>query len=133
MRLKIYTDGASWGNPGPAAIGIIIRDDHDQKVAEISRRIGVATNNQAEYHAVIIALQTALSWQPEWIDLYLDSELVVIQINGQYKVRSATLLPLFQKAIELTKATRTLAIIHIPREQNKDAHTLAEAVLKRNS
>lgn len=130
MQLKVYTDGASRGNPGPGAIGIVIRDGQDQKVATISQPIGIATNNQAEYQALVTALEVAATLEPARTTLYLDSELVVRQINGEYKVRSAALFPLFQRAIELTKAVGNVTIAYIPREQNREAHTLAERALK---
>lgn len=130
MQLKVYTDGASRGNPGPAAIGIVIKDDQDREVAAISQPIGVTTNNKAEYQAVITALEVAATLEPARIALYLDSELVVRQINGEYEVRNASLLPLFQRAIALTKAAGNVTIAYIPREQNREAHALAERALK---
>ena len=100
-KLIIHTDGAARGNPGPAAIGAIVKDEKGKLIASISRRIGITTNNQAEYKAIIAALEKAVSLGARYASLYSDSELVVKQINGRYKVKNLALRPLYQKAIQL--------------------------------
>ena len=128
-RLKIFADGASWGNPGPAAIGAVIRDEQGRKVAEISRYIGIASNNQAEYWAAIYALEAAVGLHPEEVELSLDSQLVVRQMEGRYRVKDAALSLLFHRAMPLAKGFRRFSIVHIPSEQNREAHALARRAL----
>jgi ribonuclease HI len=128
-KLTIYTDGAARGNPGPAAIGAVIKDDKSNIVASISRCLGVTTNNQAEYRAIIAALEKAVSLGARQVALYSDSELVVKQINGQYKVKHAALRPLYMEVVRLTGALESFKIAHIPREKNAAADALANKAL----
>ncbi len=128
-RLLIYSDGASQGNPGPAAIGAVIEDGRGKVVSRISRRIGHATNNQAEYAAIIAALEEAVRLGAEEVELRADSELVVKQLNGRYKVKKATLRPLYQKVVRLTGSLKAFSITHVPRTQNREADRLANKAL----
>jgi len=129
-RVIIHTDGASRGNPGPAAIGATIKDEQGRLVASISQRIGTATNNQAEYRALIAALEKATRLGASQADIYLDSELVVKQLNGRYKVKKATLRLLYQKVIQLIGSLEGFTIAYIPREQNAEADKLAVLALR---
>ncbi len=131
MHLKIYVDGASWGNPGPAAIGVVIKDEQQKELVKISRYIGEITNNQAEYQAVIAALEAAAGFKAASVTLYLDSELVARQLAGSYKVRNLFLFPLYREAVELSKKFANLSIVHIGHEENAEAHALAKAALKK--
>ena len=131
MRLKIYVDGASWGNPGPAAIGFVIKDEQQKELAKLSQYIGYTTNNQAEYRALIAALKEAAKFRPAEVILYLDSELVERQLAGRYKVKSLSLFPLYNQAVELCKRFANLSFIHISHEENVEAHTLAKEALKK--
>ena len=129
MNIKkaiIHVDGASRGNPGPAAIGATIKDEQGRLVACISQRIGQATNNQAEYRAVIAALEKAVRLGARHVELNSDSELVVRQVNGEYRVKKAALKPLYQRVKQLQGRLDSFAINHIPREQNTEAHRLAD-------
>jgi len=128
-RLVIFTDGASRGNPGQSAIGVVIQDGAGKVVGTISRRIGHATNNQAEYTAIIAALEKASRLGAEEVEVRSDSELVVKQLNGRYKVKKATLRPLYQKVVRLTGSLGAFTITHIPRTQNKEADRLANKAL----
>ena len=128
-RLVIFTDGAAEPNPGPAAIGVIIKDAQGRLVASISRRIGHATNNQAEYRAIIAALERAISLGVNRVEMHSDSELVVKQINGKYRVKKATLKPLYQKVKQLQSQLQGFSIAHITREQNIEADELANIAL----
>jgi ribonuclease HI len=128
-KLVIYTDGAARGNPGPAAIGVDIRDESGKTVAGISRRLGITTNNQAEYRAVIAGLEKAISLGARRITIKSDSELVVKQLNGQYKVKNAALRPLYQEIVKLFGTLESVSIINIPREQNSAADALANKAL----
>jgi ribonuclease HI len=128
-KLIIYTDGAARGNPGPAAIGATLKDEKGNLIARISRRISITTNNQAEYQAIIAALEKAISLGARHVELKTDSELVVKQINGQYKVKKAILRTLHQKVIQLIGSLEDFTIAHIPREQNVEADNLANKAL----
>jgi ribonuclease HI len=128
-RLIIYTDGASSGNPGPAAIGAVIQDGQGRVISRISRRIGRATNNQAEYRAIITALEEAVRLGAGKVDIKSDSELVVKQLKGRYRVKKATLRPLYQEVVKLVGALEAFTITHIPREQNREADRLAGKAL----
>jgi ribonuclease HI len=129
-RVVICTDGASLGNPGPAAIGAIIEDEQGRLVARISRRIGRATNNQAEYWAIINALEEAVRLGAGKVDIRSDSELVVKQINGSYRVKKAALKPLYQRVKQLQGQLQGFSIAHTAREQNTEAHKLAHLALR---
>ena len=128
-RLIIYTDGASSGNPGPAAIGAVIQDGQGRVISRISRRIGYTTNNQAEYRAIITALEEAVRLGAREVDIKSDSELVVKQLKGRYRVKKATLRPLYQKVVQLIGSLEAFTIAHIPREQNREADRLANRAL----
>ena len=128
-RLIIYTDGAARGNPGPAAIGVIIEDERGRLVASISQRIGRTTNNQAEYRALIAALEKAVSLGAKQVDIKSDSELVVRQINGSYRVKKAALKPLYQQVKYLIGSLEDFTIAHVSREQNTEADALANRAL----
>ncbi len=126
MALKIYVDGSSLGNPGPAGIGIVVCDEEGNIVATHKVSLGNATNNEAEYKAVIEALKLAQKLGAEEVTLLSDSELVVQQLSGNFKVRSSTLRPLYEVAVNLARQFRRLDISHIPRKANKMANKLAQ-------
>jgi len=129
QELEIYIDGASKGNPGPAGIGVIIIDA-GQVIRNISVYLGHATNNHAEYTALIHALQEALLLKAEKIVINTDSELVCRQINGLYKVRSAEIMALYLQAKRLIPAFKEVSVRHIPRENNKGADKLANQAVQ---
>jgi ribonuclease HI len=129
-RVIICTDGASLGNPGLAAIGAIIKDEQGRLIARISQRIGQTTNNQAEYRAIIAALQKAISLGARQVELNSDSELVVKQINASYRVKKPALKPLYQKVKQLQDSLESFSITHIPGQQNTEAHKLAHLALR---
>ena len=122
--LEIFIDGACSGNPGPAAIGLVLKK-HGQKIQEVSKTIGEATNNIAEYTALIYALQEALVQKVQQIKIYTDSELIYKQVIGQYKVSHEKLKPLFAQVQHLIKGFKHIDIQCIPREENKEADRLA--------
>lgn len=128
--VKLWTDGASRGNPGPASVGVVIQSTEGALIAEISQVIGTRTNNVAEYEAVRLGLARALELGATKAMLHADSELVVRQLNGVYRVRNADLLPLFEavKALE-AKFARGVTYKHVRREQNTDADRLANLAL----
>ncbi len=130
QRAVIFSDGMAKPNPGQAAIGVIIKDEKGKLVTSISRPIGLATNNQAEYLGVITALEEAIKLGIGQIEIRSDSELVVRQLRGQYRVKNASLKPLHQKIRGLLSQFQSYTIVHIPREQNEEADNLADKGLK---
>ena len=128
-KVIICADGAARGNPGPAAIGAIIKDEKANLIARISRRIGITTNNQAEYQSIIAALEKAVSLGARYVELKSDSELVVKQLNGGYRVKNRALQPLYQKVKQLVGSLEGFTITHVSREQNAEADNLANRAL----
>lgn len=130
-KLIVYTDGGARGNPGPAGIGAVLYDEQKNIVAEISEYIGKATNNQAEYKAVIAAITKAKELGAKELDFYLDSELVVKQLNREYKVKNNGLAPLFVQIYNAVLSFKKVTFSHIRREMNKEADRLANLAMDR--
>lgn len=128
-KIVIFTDGASRGNPGPAAIGVVLRDTEGKIVTQISQCIGRTTNNQVEYRAIIVALEKALELGATHVELNSDSELVVRQIDGRYRVKNATLKPLHQHVKRLLGRLEGFTVNYIPRQRNTEADKLANMAL----
>jgi len=124
MQLDIYTDGASRGNPGLAAIGLVIKKQ-GQIIGEYSRTIGQATNNQAEYQALIFGLKKAKELKAQEVNCWLDSKLVVEQVNRRYKIKNQDLAKLFIKVYNLSQFFKKINFYYLPREKNKQADKLA--------
>jgi ribonuclease HI len=122
-------DGGSRGNPGPAAYGVIIRDGRGEIVAKLKKYIGRMTNNVAEYYGLIAAMDYAQSHSIRALRIESDSELLVKQMRGQYKVKSEDLRPLFERAQKMSKAFDSFRIEHVYREQNREADALANEAL----
>ena len=131
MRAVIHTDGASSGNPGPSGLGVVIL--LNGKTHEIAEPIGEATNNIAEYSSLVRALEHTLELGASEAEVYMDSELVVRQMLGSYKVKNAGLKPLFEKAMALSKKFKDFSIAHVPREQNKEADRLSKKALENSA
>ncbi len=125
MRLVVYADGASRGNPGPAAIGVSVVDTEGRELASISRRLGVATNNQAEYTAAIEGVRLAARLGAEEVELRVDSELLARQLEGRYRVRDAKLRPLYYELMRELGTFREWRVRHVRREENRRADALA--------
>ena len=150
MNLTVYTDGASRGNPGKSGAGVLILDENKRKTASLNKYLGISTNNEAEYKALIIALEflsgmpnaagiSEMSFAELDVLFLLDSQLLVNQMNGVYSVKSANILPLYNKAQKLLKDIKAalklrgsllkVTFRHIPRELNKDADKLANLAI----
>ena len=125
LACKLFTDGASRGNPGEAGAGSVLLDGDGQELATRSSYLGQCTNNVAEYKALILGLQSALELGCAKLEIFLDSQLIVRQIQGQYKVKHPTLKPLFVEVKELLTKIDSWSVAHVPREQNKRADALA--------
>lgn len=130
MTYYLYTDGGSRGNPGPGAIGIVLQKEEDI-VVQKAKYIGEVTNNQAEYQALILGLTIANEHTKE-LECLLDSELVVRQLNGQYRVKDEKLKPLFEKVKKLEQDFEKVSFSHIPREKNKLADLLLNQELDKH-
>jgi ribonuclease HI len=126
-----YVDGASRGNPGPAAYAAILRSPERKEVFRIGKPLGIATNNAAEYYALITALDYAAHHGIKSLRVRSDSELLVNQMNGRYRVRSKDLKPLHERAAKLANQLEHFTIEHVPREENREADALANEALDR--
>lgn len=129
MKITIYSDGGARGNPGPAGIGAVLKNKDGEVLAEISEYIGETTNNQAEYKAILAALEKAVKLGATELECFLDSELVVKQLNGEYRVKNKDLAPLFVKIYNLTHSFKKVEFKHVRREQNKEADKLANEAM----
>ena len=130
MIAKMFVDGSSFGNPGPAGIGVIIVTN---SIEEMSIPIGIATNNEAEYRALLSGLQKALDMGIRQIEAFIDSEVVAQQIKQVYKIKNPKLMTLYKKIIELTKNFEVFQINYITREQNSKADQLAKQAAGRSA
>ncbi|HUT36585.1 MAG TPA: ribonuclease HI family protein [Planctomycetota bacterium] len=126
-------DGASRGNPGPAAIGVVLLDPGGTPVRRLGERVGTTTNNVAEYQAVVRAAQEALRLGASRLTLLLDSELLVFQLRGVYKVKAPHLKPYHERALALLGQLERWEVRHVPREQNAAADQLANEALDSGS
>lgn len=124
-----YADGASRGNPGPSAIGVLVFDASGRQVHTVSRRLSAGTNNEAEYKAAIAALEAALGLGASHVDVYMDSELVVRQLTGRYRVRNPRLIPLHGRLLDLRGRFERVTFRQVPRAQNRIADGLANKAL----
>lgn len=138
-KIIVYTDGGARGNPGPAAIGVVIKNAEEQTMKQYGEAIGIATNNEAEYRAVVFALAKLKSLVGSAkakitnVEVRLDSELVARQLNGTYKIEEERLFPFFIKIWNYRIDFGSLSFRHIPREKNKEADMLVNAALDAQS
>jgi len=130
-KLTIFTDGGARGNPGPAGIGAVILGEKGKAVAKISKYIGETTNNQAEYKALIAALTKAKELGACELEVFLDSELVVKQLNREYRVKDKDLAPLFVQAYNISLGFKKIVFKHVSREKNMLADKLVNLALDR--
>jgi ribonuclease HI len=131
-EIVVFCDGGSRGNPGPAAIGAVVRDPSTSPprlLASVSAVIGVATNNVAEYRACIAGLEAAEPFHARVLHLRADSLVMIRQLLGEYRVRQSHLAPLHERAMQLLHAYDEVDLQHVPREQNTDADALVNAAL----
>lgn len=131
-KLITYTDGGARGNPGPAAYGVVVKDEVGTVVFEEGKYIGETTNNQAEYQGLVAALEAAKNLSATEVDCYLDSELIVRQMKREYKVKDAGLQKQFMKAWNLMSEFKKVNFTHVRRELNKEADALVNDALDKN-
>jgi ribonuclease HI len=129
LSVTIHIDGGSRGNPGPAGAGVVLRDDEGAVLYEAGLFLGRATNNVAEYSGLIAGLKAAAQLQASQVRVVSDSELLVRQMNGQYRVKNEGLKPLYEQARQLSVGFSRCAFQHVRRELNKEAdHLVNQAI-----
>lgn len=133
VKCFLYIDGASSGNPGPAGVGVVICNEKGKVLKKYGKSIGIATNNEAEYRALIEGLKQAVKLKSQMVEVYTDSELLVNQISGIYKVRSENLKELLNEVKRLMKRFKGFIIMNIPREENRVADRLARKFRKKEN
>jgi ribonuclease HI len=131
IKMVLNVDGASRGNPGPAAIGVLLKDENKKLIATISESLGTTTNNQAEYRALISGLKKAIDLGARQVLVNSDSELMVKQLNGLYRVKKEELKPLYSEAKKLAGSLESFKIVSIAREKNREADNLANQAFAR--
>lgn len=136
MYFTLYADGGSRGNPGPAGAGSFVRDEEGVQVVTVSEYLGITTNNIAEYTALLRALEELRTLLGEAsdgavVDARLDSQLVVRQMNGEYKIKHPNIIPLALRVKEVVRAFKTVSFTHVYREDNKEADALANEAMDR--
>lgn len=129
MTHVLYCDGASRGNPGPASYGFALLAPDGSAVAEVGRRLGVTTNNVAEYEGLVAGLESAHEHGVREIEVRLDSLLLVRQVMGEFRVKAPGLKPLHRRAVGLLTRFARASVVHVPRAQNTRADALANAAL----
>lgn len=128
-ELHVYVDGAARGNPGPAAIGVVVLTRHDRRVAAFGETIGETTNNYAEYTALVHALRLLSVFEVDRLRLFTDSELMAQQVKGEYRVKEQTLRSLHAQVMSMLRRYKDWEITHVPRERNAEADRLANRAL----
>ncbi len=118
MKFRLYSDGGSRGNPGHSAYAFVICDEQGREVGSGSNYLGVMTNNEAEYHGLLAGLKELKRRGATEVDVFMDSELIIKQLKGQYRVRSPNLLPLYKEAVEILEGLVTTKVTHVRREND---------------
>ena len=128
-KLVLHLDGGARGNPGPAAIGVVITGQDGELIDELAERIGVASNNVAEYHGLLLGLERARALGASEIEVINDSELIAKQVQGAYKVKHPAMRPLYLEAMQALRGFERWSIRTVPRAQNAEADALVNATL----
>ncbi|KKT69726.1 MAG: Bifunctional RNase H/acid phosphatase [candidate division WWE3 bacterium GW2011_GWB1_44_4] len=127
--MTINTDGGARGNPGPGACGAVLKDSNGIILEKRGKYLGVVTNNQAEYEGIILGMELALDRKVDCVEFLLDSELIVKQLVGLYRVKEPKLIPMYQRTKNLEARLREVHYRAVPREKNKDADAVVNKVL----
>jgi len=128
-RVRVYSDGAARGNPGPAGAGAVLVDPAGNIVERLGKFLGIQTNNFAEYTGLLIGLQRARELGASEVEVYADSELMIRQLEGRYQVKSPTLRPLYEEARRLLKEFSRVKLVHVPRAQNAAADEMSNRAI----
>lgn len=129
MNLSLYTDGGSRGNPGPGGAGVVLQNEKGEVLKEVSKFLGKCTNNEAEYQALILGLKAALEKRPTKLSCFLDSELIVKQLNGIYRVKNPRMRVLYEEVRDLEKGLGEVSYKHVTRDKNAQADALVNEAL----
>lgn len=128
-RLRVYSDGAARGNPGPAGAGAVLVDPSGHVVDRIGKFLGVQTNNYAEYMGLLIGLKRARALGVQEVEAFADSELMIRQLGGRYQVKSPSLRPLYEEAVKLLNDFSRVKLVHVPRNMNADADEMSNRAI----
>jgi ribonuclease HI len=128
-RLRLYSDGAARGNPGPSGAGAVLVEPGGQVVAKVGKYLGHQTNNYAEYMGLLLGLRHAKSLGAKEIEIFADSELLIRQLGGRYQVKSATLRPLYEEAVKLLNDFSRVKLVHVPRAMNAAADEMSNRAI----
>ncbi|MCI0573111.1 MAG: ribonuclease HI family protein [Myxococcaceae bacterium] len=127
--LRVYSDGAARGNPGPAGAGAVLTDTNGRVLERLGRFLGIQTNNYAEYQGLLLGLERARELGVHAVEIYADSELMIRQLNGEYRVKSPSLRPLFEEAQALLRGFSHFRLTHVRREQNVEADEMSNRAI----
>jgi ribonuclease HI len=128
-RVRVYSDGAARGNPGPAGAGAVLVAPNGQIIDRLGKFLGVQTNNYAEYMGLLLGLQRAQELGVKEVEVYADSELMIRQLGGRYQVKSPTLRPLYEEAMSFLKEFSRVKLVHVPREMNAAADEMSNRAI----
>ena len=128
-RMRVYSDGAARGNPGPAGAGAVLVEPNGQVVDRIGKYLGIQTNNFAEYMGLLLGLRRVKELGVQEVEVYADSELMIRQLAGRYQVKSASLRPLYEEALELLNGFSRVKLVHVPREMNSAADEMSNRAI----
>jgi ribonuclease HI len=128
-RVRLYSDGAARGNPGLAGAGAVLVEPSGQVIDRIGKFLGVQTNNVAEYTALLLGLRRAKELGVAEVEVFADSELMIRQLGGRYQVKSATLRPLYDEALQLLNEFERVKLVHVPREMNRAADEMSNRAI----
>lgn len=129
LRMRVYSDGAARGNPGPAGAGAVLVEPNGQVVDRIGKYLGIQTNNFAEYTGLLLGLRRARELGAQEVEVYADSELMIRQLGGRYQVKSTSLRPLYEEALELLNGFSRVKLVHVPREMNSAADEMSNRAI----
>lgn len=128
-RLRVYSDGAARGNPGPSGAGAVLIEPGGTVVAKVGKYLGTQTNNYAEYMGLLLGLKHAKSLGAKEVEVFADSELLIRQLGGRYQVKSPTLRPLYEEAVKLLNDFSRVKLVHVPREMNAAADEMSNRAI----
>jgi ribonuclease HI len=128
-RIRVYSDGAARGNPGPAGAGAVLVEPNGRVVERLGKFLGVQTNNYAEYMGLLLGLKRAKEMGIQEVEVFADSELMIRQLGGRYQVKSPSLRPLYEEVLELLNEFRRFKLVHVPREMNAAADEMSNKAI----
>ena len=130
IRLRLYSDGAARGNPGPAGAGAVLVEPSGQVVDRLGKFLGHQTNNYAEYQGLLLGLKRARELNVREVEVFADSELMIRQLGGRYQVKSPSLRPLYEEALKLLNEFERVKLVHVPREMNRAADEMSNKAIE---